>query len=511
MPYKVPTLDELHQFLIALHKALLPDRNVGSRFAWAWKLLKVIAAAVTDNHANIAAAFRDAMPDTAIDGGLDRWLGLFKPGGIDGRKGATPARKAAAGRVKGAPGSTTTIGDQLRHRASGLLFQVNSLSTIPAAPAPPFVDVDILAVSLGSVTRLKKGEILEYLNTPAGLQTKVVLQKDLDDDGFDVEQNGAARNRLLAAISQPTSGGNQSDFVGWALAVPGVAQAFAYRNRAGVGTIDVAALHIGVGTTRILNAGESAALLALLQAKVPAQLGANGGALRVLSVIGGDVDPLNLANVEIALTPDGTPQFAFDWDDSTPPVVALWTAATRTMQFTALRPVTMQAGDRLCIKGVASAQDGAPLVIEALTGIDSVILQAAPTNNPAPGDIVYAGGPLTDVVRTAIVAHLNGDVLYAAPSGPLPGAVAASTSTSTAQLQVLTTGMGTANPGGIYGAWVGSLLRATLGQIAMYTRGVRNHAVVTPAVDQEAVNYKFPLDTQIGLLTPGYVLVRRGS
>jgi hypothetical protein len=34
--------------------------------------------------------------------------------------------------------------------------------------------------------------------------------------------------------------------------------------------------------------------------------------------------------------------------------------------------------------------------------------------------------------------------------------------------------------------------------------------VITPAVDQEAVDYAFPLDTQVGLLTPGYVLVRRG-
>ena len=98
---------------------------------------------------------------------------------------------------------------------------------------------------------------------------------------------------------------------------------------------------------------------------------------------------------------------------------------------------------------------------------------------------------------------------HAAPTGPLPGAVAASTSTSVVQLQVLATGIGTANPGGVYGAWVGALLRGTLAKIATYTRGVRSSSVITPVADQEAVDYAFPLDTQIGLLTPGYVLVRR--
>lgn len=508
MAYKVPSLDDLLAFAVALFKGLLPDRNVGSRFAPAFKVLKVIAGTVTDVHANVDTAFKDVMPDTALKDALDRQLAIYAPGGTKKRKAATPSRKAAAGRVRGTLAATTLVGDQLVHRASGLLFQVNSNATIPAAL---FIDVDILAVSTGSATRLKKGEVLEYLSAPSGIQNKIELQKDLDEDGFDFEQDGAARNRLLAALAAPSSGGNQSDFVGWATAQVGISQAFAYANRAGIGTVDVAALHAGTGTARILNAGEVASLLAVLQTLAPAQLAANGGALRVLTVVGGNTDAANLANVEITIKPNGLPQFAFDWDDTTPPVVLAWTLATRTLQFTGgARPATMQAGHRILLKGVASSQDGAPLVIEALSGADAVILQTAPTNNPAATDIVYAGGPLTDVVRTAIVAHLNGDVLYAAATGPLPGAVAAATATSVAQLQVLATGIGTANPGGIYGDWIGALLRSNLAKIAMYTRGVINQTVITPAVDQEAVDYAFPNDAQIGLLTPGFVLVRRG-
>src|SRR6185436_2809554 len=108
----------------------------------------------------------------------------------------------------------TTVGDPLVHRPTGLLFQVNSDATIPSGQGA-FVDVDILAVSTGSATRLRKGEVLEYLAAPAGIQPKIALQRDLDDDGSDSEQEGAARNRLLAALREPSAGGNQSDFEAW--------------------------------------------------------------------------------------------------------------------------------------------------------------------------------------------------------------------------------------------------------------------------------------------------------
>jgi uncharacterized phage protein gp47/JayE len=501
MAYQVPTLEEFLGFLVAMFKGLLPDRNIGTRFAPAWKFVKTIAGAGTDVHAHVDARFKDVMPNSARGAALDEWIAIKAPGGTTTRKGATGARKAAAGRVRGTLGATSAVGDQLIHRASGLMFQINSAVTIPAAL---YFDADIAAIDTGSKTRLKAGEVLEYLVTPAGLQTQVELQLDLDGDGQDQELDGAARNRLLAAFSAPTAGGNQADYVAWALAQVGIAQAFCYQNRAGLGTVDVAALHSGSGSARILTNTEATALLAVLQTLCPAQV---INALRVLTAIGGNTDAANLANVEITVTPDGSPQYLFDWDDTTAPTVLAYTAATRLLQFAGgTRPGTMQAGHRIVLKGVASSQDGTPYVIEALSGADSVILQTALTVNAAATDIVYAGGPLTKPIRDAILAHINGDTLYAGPTGPLPGA----TADSTVGLQVLADGIGTANPAGLYGSWRGGLLRGTLAQIAMYTRGVRNQNVIAPAADLEAVDYAFPVDNQIGLLTPGYVLVRRG-
>jgi len=499
MAYKVPALDDMLGFLVALFKGLLPDRNIGSRFVWNWKFVKVVAGAVTDIHANVASALKDVMPDSAAGAALDRWIGIFAPGGSSVRKGATASRKSAAGRVRGTVASTTVIGDQLIHRSTGLKFQVNSNGTIPVGL---YVDVDIAAIDTGSRTRLEAGEILEYLAPPAGIKTQVELQFALDQDGYDQEQDGAARNRLLAAIGTPTAGGNQADYVAWALVQAGIAAAFAYPNRAGIGTVDVAALHAGTGTARTLTGGEVTTLKAALQLLAPSQVGGTGGSLRVLTVI------TQVANVEILITPDGSPQYVFDWSDASGPATVLtWTPATRTLQFAAARPASMQAGHRIVFGGVASAQDGAVYVIEALSGAaDSVILQTVPTVAPVATDLVYAGGPLTAKIRDAILAHLNGDVLYADASGPLPGALAASTT----NLQVLASGLGTANPAGVYGAWNGTLLRGTLAKIATYTRGVRTQNVVTPVADQDATDYPIPNDIQIGLLVPGYVLVRNG-
>lgn len=509
MAYKVPTLDEMQLFLIALFKALLPTRNAGSRFSFYWKLLKTIAGAVTDVHANVASMGKDVMPDTTTKGGLDRWLKIV---GTE-RKGATPSRRSAAGRVVGTLAATASVGDQLLHRATGQLFQINGAVTIPAAL---YFDADIAAVSVGSATRLRAGEVLEFVSPPAGIVTQVELQLDLDEDGYDAELDGAGSVRLLALLGQPAAGGNQADYVKWALELLGINAAYCYPNRAGLGTVDVAALHAGTGTARHLTAPERAELLTWLLTLAPCPVAATIGTtgLRVLTTVDGSTDAANLGNVELLVTPNGDAAFDFEWDDFTPPVVSLYTAGTRVLTFTTTRPISMQAGHSLVLRGVASVQSGEPMVIEALSGASSVILQEEPDVVPLATDVVYAAGPLTSTIRDAVIAHINSDALYAGRNGPIAGAVAEEENISVIPLTLLLEGMGTANPvnsvGTRFGTWTGALRRGALATIAMYTRGVRNHTVVTPVTDQEAVDYAFPDDASIGVISVGSILIRKG-
>jgi uncharacterized phage protein gp47/JayE len=492
MPFKIPSLSDTREFLLAVGKALFPDRNFDNVRSYHGRRTTYLSAGITQLHSHIQKAQNDAMPDTASDDGpIDRW------GGIVGvvRKGATPARKSAAGRVRGAFGMSVIVGSELVHESSGLRFQIANGTTIPAAL---FIDVDIVGIDTGVQTRLLKGVTLKFVDTPAGLETDVVLQKDLDEDGFDSEQFGAYRARVLSAFASPSAGGSASDYVRWALEVSGVSAAYCYPNRAGVGTVDVVGLHTGTGSSRILLSGEVAELLAYLKTKAPAHIAGTLGALRVLTVVA------DAQNVEILVTSDGLAANSFDWTGA-PLTVLAYTAGSRLVQFNAARPSTMKAGHRIVFKGVASSQDGQEFTIEALSSTDSVILQSAPVVNLAATDLAYSGGPLVTPIRSAIVAHMNGERVYAA-KGRIP--TAESALESTVGLEVIADGIGPANPAGVYGAWSGGLIRAVLTQIALYKSGVRNVSITTPAADYEATDDAYPNDANIHMIIPGNVLVR---
>lgn len=496
MAFKIPTLSETRDFVIAAFKALFPDRNVGTPRSYHARRLTVLATATTQLHKHVDSVQRDVMPDTAGDDGpIDRWGSI---NGTGARKAATPARKSGAGRVKGTAATSVPVDSELIHQSSGLKFKIATGTTVAGAG---YVDADIVGISTGAQTRLAAGETLEFTATPAGLETAVVLVKALDEDGYDAEQYGAYRKRVLDVFGLPTAGGNQADFVRWILEVAGMSQGFAYPNRAGLGTVDVVGLHTGGASSRIPTAAELAALLAYLRTKAPATIaGTVGGvgALRALTPVA------NPTNVEILITPDGDPANAFDWTGG-PLTVTAYVAGTRSVTCGGGLPSSLKAGHRVIPKGVATIQSGAQFIVESITSSTTFVLQTAPTVDLANTDLIYSGGPLVDPIRNAIVAHMNGEDVYAGKSGtPYP----ASSLASTVGLEVLAEGLGPANLAGAYGTWNGSLLRSVLGKLAIYKDGVRNYSISLPVADVDPTEYAAPLDYQIGLITPNIVIVR---
>lgn len=495
MAFQIPTLAEARDLLIAVGKAVFPGRNYGNLKSYHARRATFLAAAVTQLSSQIASVQDDVMPDTASDDGpIDRWGGIV---GVD-RKSATPARKSAVGRVYGTIGTPVAAGQELVHQSSSLQYKVSAAAIVGGAE---YVDVDIEAIDTGSQTKLLRGQVLEFVATPAGLQTGVVLQDDLDEDGYDDEAFGAYRARVLATFSEPTAGGTQADFVAWMLELEGVDSAYAYPNRAGLGSVDVVALHRGSGSDRELSAGDQEDVIDHLEELAPAQLAGVGGSLRHLDVV------IESKSVEIVITPNGEAAYSFDWIGG-PLTVLTWTAATRILRFTAARPASMKAGHRISIKGIASAQDGEELTIEALSSTDSVILESVPNVPPVATDVVYSGGPLVTPIRDAILAHMNGENVYAG-RGQVPRTQGQldTDGETTIGLEVLAEGIGPANPAGAYGTWNGALLRSILGKIAGYKGGVRNYSITTPATDVEATDYDFPNDSQIGLIAPSAVLI----
>lgn len=496
MAWRLPSMSETREILLAVGKALFPEYNYGNLRSHLARRATFLAAATTQLHKHVDTLKRHLMPTTQPDEDLDDGWGFVK--GV-ARKGATSARKAGAGRVRGANGTAVPLDEELVHQASGLRFKIATASMVPVAEV---VDVDIEAIDTGSQTRLLAGEVLEFISAPVGLQTQVVLVKNLDVDGFDQEQYGSYLGRILEAFSSRKSGGSQADYVAWAKELEGITYAYAYPNRAGIGTIDVAALKAGTGATRLLDLTERNELLAYLKTKAPAPIAALDGPLRVLQVAHEE-----FTEVEVEVTPNGDPAYAFDWQGG-PLIVQSWTAATRELQFAGDLPTSMQAGHRLVVKGVSTIQDGTEQTIEAISASDTVILakelSVAPVGGGFP-DLVYSGGPLVTPIRDALVAHMNGEPIYMGKGGvPVP----LSAVDSGVGLELLVDGLGPANPDGKYGTWLGTLMRTVLSQIAMHKRGVRTVSVVKPVTDLDATDDAWPNDDVIHVFAPQVVLVR---
>lgn len=495
--YPIPTLTESEELLVAAFRALFPQSAVGARRSYHRRRAQWVAMALTELHAHLSASDDDKMPDSATGAAAEGWGGIVRVT----KKPATPARGANILRVLGDVGSPVPQDAELFHPTTGVRFKVTSAAAV--VPAEGEVDVSIVGIDAGSKTRLTKGEVLQFSVVPAGLEPRAELQRDLDQDGADGEQEAAFKRRYLDAFGESAAGGNAADWKKWMTALAGIEQAFSYDNRAGRGTLDVVALHAGIGAERALTDDEAEVVLAALKQLGPSQLVAQGGSLRHLTVVPDTQD------IEIKYEPYAGQQWDPDWNDQVPPEVDAWDPDTLTLTFTDDRPASMKAGDRICVHGVASEQTGEVLVIESLVATDGVKLEKAPKVAFEPTDVVYAGGPLTAIIRDAILAHVGGDIVYAGEDRPLPAEIAEAQNTSIFELKILAEGVGPANPGGKYGPWIGGLVRAVLESIATYTKGVRRSTCSVPANDYEATDYAFPDDQQIGLVVPGEVLVRR--
>lgn len=471
MAFETPSLDENHELLVAVLSNLLPGADISEgSFNWLW--LRTLAAAPAGNDAHVDAAKDELLVDTAVDN-LARLANLV-PGGPLPRKTATVARKANALRVSGV--AVTNVPGAMLTSTSGATFRIDGGDVVGPGG---YVDLDIVAVTLGSTGRLSAGEVLAFTSSIAGLEDNATLVRDIDEGGDDLEDIEAWRARLIAALQQTPRGGTQADYVRWALAATddatdagqtlGIVAAYAYPLRNGKCTMDVVGLHAGTGDVRVLEDPERAQLQAYLDAKRPPSSGT-----RALVVTTTAVD------VEYLIVESPLAQYAFDWDDRSPPTVNDWNDTTRVLTFDGgARPADIDAGDRLIF---ASGVSGAERRVEALgPSVDQVTLEADDAGDVPPvASLVYAGGPLVAPVRAAILALVNG--------------------------------LGTANLSKKYGDWEGSIRPKAIERVASNVPGATDDGeCIDPAAVVDAEDPVFPDNHRIGLLVPGRVLAHRSN
>jgi len=175
------------------------------------------------------------LPDTAETEWLDRHgdIWLVNSDGTTGRKLATLAEGIVtiSGTVPGTPLPIAT-------RLSGINFvDYETTETVYVAESQAPVPVNVRALDPGSAGNATAGDGFVVQNPPVGVDGSAVVVEITG--GADTENDDDLRERVLARIRQPPMGGDLTDYIAWAEAVPGVTRAWCAPLEQGIGTVTV--------------------------------------------------------------------------------------------------------------------------------------------------------------------------------------------------------------------------------------------------------------------------------
>lgn len=229
MPFTRPTLGALTRETQLAIAAQLPGADAMLRRSNLGVLARVFAGLVHGIYGYLDWIARQVIPDTAEAEYLERWARLYAL--------ERKAPQAAAGTVTfaGIDGTVIPSGTRLV-RADGALFETQAGATIASGTA----SVAVRAVAGGAEGNADAGTALRFVVAIAGVNNAATVAAGGLAGGDAAETDAALRARLLARIQQPPQGGAASDYVQWALAVPGVTRAWVYPNARGAGTVDLA-------------------------------------------------------------------------------------------------------------------------------------------------------------------------------------------------------------------------------------------------------------------------------
>lgn len=143
----------------------------------------------------------------------------------------TPARKATL-KIKATGEDTTVIPSGTIWQYTGRLYIQTDDEEITSGEA----ELTVESEGSGVGENVEPGEELSIASPLPGVDDKAEVI-ELLESGEDQESTEAYRQRILARLAQKPQGGAAPDYVSWALEVPGIVQAFAFRTAPGDVTV----------------------------------------------------------------------------------------------------------------------------------------------------------------------------------------------------------------------------------------------------------------------------------
>ncbi len=225
MPFPRPTLTQLRNQIWADMQTqagnLLPVAVLWC-LAWAQAGIAALHYAFLDRIAN------EATPWGATAERMLAWAALKNIT-------ALPASYASGTwSTTGGTGSSVASGASLT-RGDGFVYTTTAIGTPNGSGN---ISVAFTAATAGAAGNASAGTVLTLSAGAAGVSPAGVAAAAITG-GADAETQDQTRTRMLAAYAAPPQGGAMSDYLEWALAVPGVTRAWVAPNAAGAGTVTV--------------------------------------------------------------------------------------------------------------------------------------------------------------------------------------------------------------------------------------------------------------------------------
>ncbi len=232
MPFARPKLSDLRAQVAADITSGLPGSDPLLRFS-ALKILGDAEAGLAHLHYGYTDwVSKQSVPFTATDEFLEAWASLknvFR----------NPATQADGGvTFAGISGTVIPAGSSLT-RGDGVAFKTTASGVVSSG----FVTVHAIAVAdvtglTGAFGNCPTATTMTLGTAIAGIQSTGTVSTAFTG-GADVEADDSLRARMLQAFQNPPQGGAQTDYVTWALQVPGVTRAWCNPNGFGTGTVVV--------------------------------------------------------------------------------------------------------------------------------------------------------------------------------------------------------------------------------------------------------------------------------
>ncbi len=226
MPYTTPDYLAIRDAILRDVANQIPGANVNADGDYAIRA-NAVAAAIEGLYQHQQWMARQILPDTADSDFLERWASLYGLSRL--------VASAATGSVdfSGTPATAVPIGTEVR-TVAGVAYQTTAPGVLSGGGT---ATIAAQAVAAGAAGNIADNTALTLTSAPAGVDSTAL--SGAMTGGADAESDAELLTRLLTRIQLPPHGGAAHDYLAWALSVPGVAAAYVYPSRRGLGTVDV--------------------------------------------------------------------------------------------------------------------------------------------------------------------------------------------------------------------------------------------------------------------------------